>query len=71
MPGDPRVKRLLEEILESDRTPEEVCQACPELLTEVRHRLGRVRALEGAPVSASNQRGASPRRGVLALRNQR
>ncbi len=46
MPGDPRVKRLLEEILESDRTPEEVCQACPELLTEVRHRLRRVRALE-------------------------
>jgi tetratricopeptide (TPR) repeat protein len=46
MPGDPRVKRLLEEILESDRTPEEVCRACPELLTQVRHRLGRVRALE-------------------------
>ena len=46
MPGDPRVKRLLEEILESDRTPEEVCQACPGLLTEVRHRLGRVRALD-------------------------
>src|SRR3954463_2958746 len=46
MPGDPRVKRLLEEILESDRTPEEVCQAFPELLTEVRHRLRRVRALE-------------------------
>ena len=46
MPGDPRVKPLLEEILESDRTPEEVCQACPELLTEVRHRLSRVRALE-------------------------
>ena len=46
MPGDPRVKGLLEEILESDRTPEEVCQACPELLTEVRHRLRRVRELE-------------------------
>jgi serine/threonine-protein kinase len=46
MPGDPEVQRLLEDILESDRTPEEVCQACPELLTEVRDRLRRVRALE-------------------------
>jgi serine/threonine-protein kinase len=42
----PRVQQLLEEILESDRTPEEVCEGCPELLTEVRDRLGRLRALE-------------------------
>jgi tetratricopeptide (TPR) repeat protein len=40
------VQHLLEQILESDRTPEEVCQACPELLTQVRARLRRVRALE-------------------------
>jgi tetratricopeptide (TPR) repeat protein/tRNA A-37 threonylcarbamoyl transferase component Bud32 len=46
MPGDAQVKSLLEEILESDCTPEEACQACPELLIEVRHRLRRVRALE-------------------------
>ena len=29
-----------------DRTPEEVCQDCPELLTEVRDRLRRLRELE-------------------------
>jgi len=46
MRGDPHVQRLLEEILESHRTPEEVCQACPELLTEVRDRLRSLRALE-------------------------
>ena len=46
MSGDPRVRALLEEILESHRTPEEVCQACPELLPEVRDRLRRLRELE-------------------------
>ena len=46
MSGDPRVRSLLEEILESHRTPEEVCQACPELLAEVRARLRRLRELE-------------------------
>src|SRR5262245_53296206 len=46
MPSSQRVQRLLEEILESRRTPEEVCQDCPELLNEVRVRLRRVRALE-------------------------
>jgi hypothetical protein len=46
MSGDPRVQELLEEILESHRTPEDVCQACPELLTEVRERLRRLRKLE-------------------------
>ncbi len=46
MSGDPRVQDLLEEILESRRTPEEVCQACPELLSKVRDRLRRLRELE-------------------------
>ena len=39
MPGETRVQCLLEEILESHRTPEEVCQECPELLNTVRDRL--------------------------------
>ena len=39
MSGDPRVRGLVEEILESHRTPEDVCQACPELLPEVRRSL--------------------------------
>lgn len=35
---NPRVFELLEEILNSGRTPEEVCADCPELLGEVRRR---------------------------------
>jgi serine/threonine-protein kinase len=46
MSGDPRVQDLLEEILESNRTPEDVCQDCPELLSEVRDRLRRLREFE-------------------------
>src|SRR5277367_6834989 len=33
-----RVQQLLDEMLDSERTPEEVCGACPELLTEVQRR---------------------------------
>jgi serine/threonine-protein kinase len=38
MNDEPLVQRLLDEILDSDRTPEEVCRDCPELLTKVRKR---------------------------------
>src|SRR5438552_3342866 len=38
MLDEPRVKQLLEEIMDSERTPEEVCRASPELLPEVRKR---------------------------------
>ena len=38
MAGDPRVLGLLEEMLSSGKTPEEVCRHCPELLPEVRRR---------------------------------
>jgi serine/threonine-protein kinase len=38
MAGDPRVLGLLEEMLDSGKTPEEVCLDCPELLPEVRRR---------------------------------
>jgi serine/threonine-protein kinase len=38
MADEPRVQQLLDEILDSERTPEEVCGACPELLPEVRKR---------------------------------
>ena len=36
MSGDPRVLGLLEEMLDSGRTPEEVCRGRPDLLPEVR-----------------------------------
>jgi serine/threonine-protein kinase len=38
MAGNPHVLELLEEMLDSGRTPEEVCRDCPELLPEVRER---------------------------------
>jgi hypothetical protein len=39
MPDDPRIRSLVEEILESKRTPQEVCAATPELLPAVRELL--------------------------------
>jgi hypothetical protein len=33
MGGDPRVLGLLEDMLDSGMTPEEVCRDCPELVT--------------------------------------
>jgi serine/threonine-protein kinase len=38
MPSNPRVFELLEEMLNSGSTPEEVCADCPELLAEVQRR---------------------------------
>src|SRR5690348_8938345 len=38
MAGNPQVLGLLEEMLDSGKTPEEVCRTCPELLAEVRRR---------------------------------
>jgi tetratricopeptide (TPR) repeat protein len=46
MPEDPRVEQLLEELLDSDSTPEDVCRTCPELLPEVRAGWQRLRALQ-------------------------
>jgi serine/threonine-protein kinase len=46
MPDELRIRRLLEDLLESERTPEEVCAGDPELLAEVRKRLRRVRGVE-------------------------
>jgi eukaryotic-like serine/threonine-protein kinase len=38
MVGDPRIGQLLEELLDSGHSPEEVCRDCPELLPQVRER---------------------------------
>jgi serine/threonine-protein kinase len=38
MGGDPQVLGLLEELVDSSKTPDEVCRHCPELLPEVRRR---------------------------------
>ena len=46
MPRNPRVFALLEEMLESGRSPEDVCQDCPELLPEVRRRWSSFRRVD-------------------------
>jgi serine/threonine-protein kinase len=43
MTDEPRVQELLQEILDSHVTPEEVCASCPELLPVVRDRWRKVR----------------------------
>jgi eukaryotic-like serine/threonine-protein kinase len=48
MAGKPDVLALLEEILESGRTAEEVCRDCPELLPEVRARWRAFRLVDGS-----------------------
>ncbi|VTR94004.1 serine threonine protein kinase : Tetratricopeptide repeat protein,protein kinase family protein OS=Singulisphaera acidiphila (strain ATCC BAA-1392 / DSM 18658 / VKM B-2454 / MOB10) GN=Sinac_4434 PE=3 SV=1: Pkinase: TPR_2: TPR_1 [Gemmata massiliana] len=46
MPDDPRVQQLLDELLDSDATPEEVCASCPELLPVVRDRWQQMRCAQ-------------------------
>src|SRR5688572_25010975 len=46
MSDDPRILELLEEILDSGRTPEDVCADRPGLLWKVRERLARCRSVE-------------------------
>src|SRR5262245_17749595 len=46
MTGNPRVFGLLEQMLDSGQTPEEVCRDCPELLPEVRQRWQEFRLID-------------------------
>jgi eukaryotic-like serine/threonine-protein kinase len=46
MAGDPRIQELLEELLESGQTPEEVCRRSPELLPQVLKRWRRLHACD-------------------------
>src|SRR5262245_41947494 len=48
MPGNPDVLALLEEMLESGRTAEEVCRECPELLPEDRKHGQACRLVDGS-----------------------
>jgi serine/threonine protein kinase/tetratricopeptide (TPR) repeat protein len=50
MAGDPRVQELLEEMLDSGKSPDEVCCGCPELLAEVRERWRQFRCIDAAIV---------------------
>lgn len=46
MADEPRVQKLLDELLDSDCTPEEVCVCCPELLPVVRQRWQQIRLVD-------------------------
>src|SRR5262245_30114614 len=46
MRDDPRVEALLEELLDSGGTPEQVCRGCPDLVPQVRAGWQRLRAVE-------------------------
>ena len=46
MTDDPRIRELLKEVLDSGRTPEEVCQDFPDLLPKVRDRWHQVRRVQ-------------------------
>jgi serine/threonine-protein kinase len=46
MSAEPQIRELLEEILDSTRSPEEACAQFPELLPEVRRRLKRMQSVE-------------------------
>jgi serine/threonine-protein kinase len=43
---DPRIQELLDEMLDSERSAEEVCAGCPELLPEIRQRWSQIRRLD-------------------------
>jgi serine/threonine-protein kinase len=65
MSADSRVQQLLDEILDSERSPEEVCADCPELLTEVRERWQQMRRVEAEldamfPTPAPNRDAITP-----------
>jgi serine/threonine protein kinase len=46
LPDQLRIRELLEEALDSNRTPDELCQENPELLPQVRAHLDRLRSVE-------------------------
>ena len=60
MAGNPDVFALLEEMLDSGRTPEEVCRDCPELLPEVRRRWKAFRLVDEVSRGVASGPGDTP-----------
>src|ERR1700758_5558142 len=63
MADDPRLQELIDQLLNSQATPEEVCASCPELLPLVRARwqkMCRLRAHLDALFPLPPERGATP-----------
>jgi serine/threonine-protein kinase len=59
MADDPRVLQLLDELIDSDATPEDVCASCPELLPVVRDRWRQVRRVQAGLDSLFPEAGES------------
>src|SRR3954447_1591416 len=65
MPPQERIEHLLEEILSSGRTPEEVCADTPKLLHEVRDRWKHLRSVEAQLQSLFPRSDALPSANLL------
>jgi serine/threonine-protein kinase len=63
---DPRIRQLLDELLDSGCTPEEVCAQCPELLPAVRKRWQQMCALEAKLDELFPTPGPDPRAALIA-----
>jgi serine/threonine-protein kinase len=61
MAGNPQVFGLLEEMLDSGKTPEEVCRDCPELLPEVWQRWQEFRLIDAQVGALLPEPGTPPR----------
>jgi serine/threonine-protein kinase len=73
MPDDSRVEQLLDEMLDSNATPEEVCHSCPELLPRVRERWREMRRAQAElaplfpPMTERDPKSAAPPPGDIPL----
>jgi len=62
MTDNPRLQQLLDELLDSQATPEEVCASCPEFLPEVRRQWAEIRRIQAeldALFPASSEHGTN------------
>jgi serine/threonine-protein kinase len=71
MSDQSRIQQLVDEVFDSERTPEEVCADCPELLVEVRKRWQQMRQVEAEldalfPTPAPGRHGDTPAPGNAA-----
>src|SRR5262249_37180911 len=65
MAGNPDLLGLLEEMLDSGKTPEEVCRDCPELLAEVQQRWKAFRLIDAEVGALFPEHGTPPDAGAI------
>src|SRR5262249_34038313 len=66
MASNPQVHRMLKEMLELGKTPEEVCRDCPELLPEARQRWRQFQLIDAQVRTLLPGLAASPDAGAAA-----